>query len=213
MNYDKFELGDVTLLSGEVLSSAFLVYKTYGKLDANKSNVVVLPTFYTGSHQRNEGFFGVGRAIDPDKHFIVSINMFGNGLSSSPSNAEPPQDGPRFPHISLWDNVACQYRLVTEALGVSRIALVAGWSMAGCQAYQWAAQYPDFVDAIILFSEETPLNLITTIKPDILAKGGDYKVDTIVGHEVVQKNGGKVVLIPFVDGFSSTNIINKIKNS
>ena len=61
MIYDKFELGDVTLLSGEVLSSAFLVYKTYGKLDANKSNVVVLPTFYTGSHQRNEGFFGVGR--------------------------------------------------------------------------------------------------------------------------------------------------------
>ena len=151
MNYDKFELGDVTLLSGEVLSSAFLVYKTYGKLDANKSNVVVLPTFYTGSHQRNEGFFGVGRAIDPDKHFIVSINMFGNGLSSSPSNAEPPQDGPRFPHISLWDNVACQYRLVTEALGVTRIALVAGWSMAGCQAYQWAAQYPDFVDAIMPF--------------------------------------------------------------
>ena len=79
MDYDKFELGDVTLLSGEVLSSAFLAYKTYGKLDANKSNVVVLPTFYTGSHQRNEGFFGPGRAIDPDKHFVVSIDMFGNG--------------------------------------------------------------------------------------------------------------------------------------
>jgi len=71
----------------------------------------------------------------------------------------------------------------------------------------------DFVDAIILFPEETPLNLITTIKPDILAKGGDYKVDTIVGYEIVQENGGEVVLIPFIDGFSSTNIINKIKNS
>lgn len=70
----------------------------------------------------------------------------------------------------------------------------------------------NFVDAIILFPEETPLNLITTIQPDILAKGGDYKFDTIVGHEIVQKNGGEVVLIPFVDGFSSTNIINKIKN-
>ena len=151
MDYDKFELGDVTLLSGEVLSSAFLAYKTYGKLDANKSNVVVLPTFYTGSHQRNEGFFGKGRAIDPDKHFVVSIDMFGNGLSSSPSNTESPQDGPRFPQVSLWDNVACQYRLITEALGVKRIALVTGWSMAGCQAYQWAAQYPDFVDAILPF--------------------------------------------------------------
>ena len=104
MDYDKFELGDVTLLSGEVLSSAFLAYKTYGKLDANKSNVVVLPTFYTGSHQRNEGFFGKGRAIDPDKHFVVSIDMFGNGLSSSPSNTESPQDGPRsvsYTHLTL----------------------------------------------------------------------------------------------------------------
>ena len=70
-----------------------------------------------------------------------------------------------------------------------------------------------FVDAIILFSEETPINLISTLNPDILAKGGDYKIRTIVGHEIVQKNGGEVILIPFVDGFSSTNIINKIKNS
>ena len=190
MNYDKFELGDVTLLSGEVLSSAFLVYKTYGKLDANKSNVVVLPTFYTGSHQRNEGFFGVGRAIDPDKHFIVSINMFGNGLSSSPSNAEPPQDGPRFPHISLWDNVACQYRLVTEALGVSRIALVAGWSMAGCQAYQWAAQYPDFVDAIMPFcasAKTSPHNYVflegvrAALCADQNWKNGDYTSPPVNG--------------------------------
>ena len=70
-----------------------------------------------------------------------------------------------------------------------------------------------FVDAIVLFSEEPPINLISTLNPDILAKGGDYEIRTIVGHEIVQKNGGEVILIPFVDGFSSTNIINKIKNS
>ena len=151
MDYEKYELGTVSLLSGEKLDSAFLIYKTYGKLNKNKDNVVVLPTFYTGSHQRNEGFFGIGRAIDPEKHFVVSINMFGNGFSSSPSNTPAPQDGPRFPHISLWDNIACQYKLLTEHLGIDRIALVTGWSMAGCQAYQWAAQYPDFVDAILPF--------------------------------------------------------------
>ena len=71
----------------------------------------------------------------------------------------------------------------------------------------------DFIDAIVLFSKETPLDLITTLKPDILAKGGDYKIDTIVGHKIVKENGGEVILIPFVDGFSSTNIINKIKKS
>ncbi|MBT3621307.1 MAG: D-glycero-beta-D-manno-heptose 1-phosphate adenylyltransferase [Flavobacteriales bacterium] len=70
-----------------------------------------------------------------------------------------------------------------------------------------------FVDAVVLFSEETPINLISTLVPDVLAKGGDYEIKTIVGHEIVQKNGGKVILVPFVDGFSSTNIIDKIKNS
>ena len=70
-----------------------------------------------------------------------------------------------------------------------------------------------FVDAVILFSEETPLNLINNLKPDILAKGGDYEINTIIGNEIVRKNGGEVVLVPFIDGFSSTNIIDKIQNS
>lgn len=70
-----------------------------------------------------------------------------------------------------------------------------------------------FVDAIVLFSEDTPLKLISILLPDVLAKGGDYKIETIVGHEIVQQNGGKVKLVPFVDGFSSTTIIDKIKKS
>ena len=70
-----------------------------------------------------------------------------------------------------------------------------------------------FVDAIVLFSEDTPLKLISTLLPDVLAKGGDYEIETIVGHDIVQKNGGKVKLVPFLDGFSSTTIIDKIKNS
>ena len=71
----------------------------------------------------------------------------------------------------------------------------------------------NFVDAIVLFSEETPLNLISSLQPDILAKGGDYQISTIVGHDIVQKNGGEIVVVPFLDGFSSTNIITNIKNS
>ena len=71
----------------------------------------------------------------------------------------------------------------------------------------------EFVDAVVIFSEDTPINLISTLLPDVLAKGGDYEIETIVGHEIVQQNGGKVKLVPFVDGFSSTTIIEKIKNS
>ena len=70
-----------------------------------------------------------------------------------------------------------------------------------------------FVDAIVFFSEETPHKLIETLVPDVLAKGGDYKVTEIAGHEVVLENGGEVILAPFIDGFSSTNIVEKIKQS
>ncbi|WP_193045407.1 alpha/beta fold hydrolase [Mycolicibacterium baixiangningiae] len=149
--HSSFDLGDVRLLSGETLPNAQLAYKTYGRLNAAGDNVVVLPTFFTGTHRRNEGFFGPGRAIDPEHHFVVSINMFGNGLSTSPSHAAPGQQGAWFPEVTLYDNVQCQYRLLFDHLGVQRIALVAGWSMAGCQAYHWAALYPDLVDAIIPF--------------------------------------------------------------
>jgi len=86
-DYEYFNLGDVKLLSGILLKSAKLVYKTYGTLNNSCDNAIVLPTFYTGTHKRNEGFIGPYRAINPNKYFIISINMFGNGLSSSPSNS------------------------------------------------------------------------------------------------------------------------------
>jgi len=150
-DYETFDLGDVKLLSGKNLKSAKITYKTYGTLSKNSDNVIILPTFYTGTHKRNEGFFGSGRAIDPYKYFIISINMFGNGLSSSPSNSSSPQDGPRFPDITLWDNINCQHKLLTEKLKIKKIALVTGWSMAGCQSYQWAAQFPEMVKSTLPF--------------------------------------------------------------
>jgi homoserine O-acetyltransferase/O-succinyltransferase len=162
-NHKTFELGDVELLNGGVLQQAQLAFQTYGELNAKKDNVVVMPTFYTGSHLRNEGYFGPGRSLDPARHFIVSINMFGNGISTSPSNAVEACRGADFPTVTLWDNIACQHRLLTEELGVEKIALVTGWSMAGCQSYQWAAQYPDMVDAILPFcasAKTSPHNIV-----------------------------------------------------
>lgn len=189
-SFETFDLGDVELLSGEVLRNAQLAYKTYGKLSGDGGNVVVLPTFYTGTHQRNEGYFGAGRAIDPARHFIVSVNMFGNGLSSSPSNTAAPQDGSRFPRVTLQDNIACQHRLLIERLGVARIALVTGWSMAGCQAYHWAAQFPDMVDAILPFcasARTSPHNFVflegvkAALCADQAWNGGDYTAPPVAG--------------------------------
>ncbi|MFN0200075.1 MAG: D-glycero-beta-D-manno-heptose 1-phosphate adenylyltransferase [Bacteroidia bacterium] len=66
-------------------------------------------------------------------------------------------------------------------------------------------------DAIIFFEEETPIQLITNILPDILVKGGDYEVEKIVGYEAVTKNGGKVLTLPFVEGFSTTNTLYQLQ--
>lgn len=190
LNYETFNLGAVDLRKGGHLDQAQLAYKTYGTLKAAKDNVIVLPTFYTGSHMRNEGFFGPGRAIDPGKHFIVSINLMGNGLSSSPSNTPPPYDGPRFPVVTLWDNIAFQHRLITEELGVEKIALVAGWSMAGCQSYQWAAQFPDMVKAILPFcasAKTSPHNIVflegvkAALCADRAWNNGDYDSPPVRG--------------------------------
>jgi D-beta-D-heptose 7-phosphate kinase/D-beta-D-heptose 1-phosphate adenosyltransferase len=68
------------------------------------------------------------------------------------------------------------------------------------------------VDAIVVFEEDTPYALITQLLPDVLVKGGDYTIDTIVGAKEVIANGGKVIINPIVDGFSTTNIIEKIKS-
>ena len=182
-DHETFELGDVTLQSGATLPAARLAYKTYGSLNESGDNAIVMPTFYTGTHVRNEGYIRAVPALDPARYLIVSIDMFGNGLSSSPSNTPPPHDGPRFPVVTLHDNVACQRRLLTEALGVRRIALVMGWSMAGCQSYQWGAQYPEMVDAILPFcaSARTSAHnqvflegVKAALTADAAFAGGDY---------------------------------------
>ena len=68
-----------------------------------------------------------------------------------------------------------------------------------------------FTDAIVLFSENTPQKIIETIIPDVLAKGGDYNLEEIAGYDVVTQNGGDVIRVPFIDGYSTSNIIHKIK--
>lgn len=69
------------------------------------------------------------------------------------------------------------------------------------------------VDAVVLFSDPTPMQLILTIQPDVLVKGGDYKIEDIVGAKEVMSRGGRVIVNPIVEGFSTTSIINKIQNS
>jgi len=130
---------------GLALPNAQLVYKTYGTLNADRSNAILFPTRFGGTHEQNEFMIGPGFALDPDKYFIIVPNMFGNDVSSSPPNTSEPFGGGAFPDITIYDNVLFQHRLVTEMLGIERFAMVVGWSMGAQQAFQWASLYPDMV--------------------------------------------------------------------
>jgi homoserine O-acetyltransferase/O-succinyltransferase len=187
---ETFALGDFQLQSGSTLWQARLAYKTYGRLNGGGDNVVLIPTFYAGHHTDCELMFTSGRAIDPAKHFIVVVNMLGNGLSSSPSNAPPPLDRASFPHVTVYDNVVAQHRLVTEHLGLKRIKLVAGFSMGGQQAFHWGALFPGLVEAIapICGSAKTsPHNFVflegvkAALEADAVFNGGWYDTPPVKG--------------------------------
>ena len=105
-----FMLGDYKLQSGKVLKDAFLSYETHGTLNSDNSNVILYPTWYTGRHMDNRAAIGRGRALDPTKYFTIVPDMFGNGLSSSPTNTKPPHYRARFPLTSTYDNVRAQKR-------------------------------------------------------------------------------------------------------
>ncbi len=120
-----------------------LVYQTHGMLNDAGDNCVLVPTYYTGTHASYAAMIGPGRALDPERWFILIPNMLGNGVSSSPSNY-----GGTFPNVTVADNVELQHRLLTS-LGVRQIALVYGWSMGAMQGYAWASAYPEMVKTLL----------------------------------------------------------------
>jgi homoserine O-acetyltransferase len=145
---DKFDLGDVVLQRGSVLRNARLTYKTFGKLNSERTNIIVYPTSFGAQHPDIEWLIGPGKALDPGKYFIVIPNMFGNGLSSSPSDCGDAEARRRFPRITMYDNVVLQHRLLKERFDAQKIALVAGFSMGGQQTFHWGALFPDMVERI-----------------------------------------------------------------
>src|SRR6476619_2430692 len=112
-DYETYEIAAFPLDSGGNLRPARVAYETYGTLNADKSNAIVYPTWYSGRYWENEWLIGSGMALDPERWFIIVPNMLGNGLSSSPSNTPPPWDRARFPRLNVRDHVASQHHLVT----------------------------------------------------------------------------------------------------
>jgi homoserine O-acetyltransferase len=125
-----------------------IAYKAYGNLTPDKSNVIVYPSYYSGTHKGMEWLIAPDKILDPTRYFVVIVNMVGSGVSSSPSNSVPPIDRGRYPNVTLTDNVRMQHRLLTEVFGVNKVALAFGYSMGAQQAYHWGALFPDTVERI-----------------------------------------------------------------
>jgi homoserine O-acetyltransferase len=191
-----FELGDLTLQTREILRNAKLAYKTHGQLNAAKNNAILYPTQFAAQHNDIEWLIGPGKALDPDKNFIVVLDQLGNCLSSSPSNTAPPHDRMRFPTVKIEDDIAVQHRLITEVFGIHRVALVTGYSMGAQQTFQWAASHPDMVERIAPFcgtARTTPHNAVflegvrAALTADAAWMDGDYQSPPIKGMRALAR--------------------------
>ena len=140
-----FELREFQLQCGTTLPEAHLIYQTYGTLNAERTNVVLYPTSYGAQHTDVDWLVRPDGILDPTEWFVIVPNMFGNGLSTSPSNCEVAKATDFY--FTHYDNVRAQ-RSLLDSLGIERLALVYGWSMGAQQAYYWGALYPKRVERI-----------------------------------------------------------------
>ncbi len=153
---------DFRLRSGVVLPQADIAYITQGRLAPDGRNAILLTHGYTSSHRfalggpaASEGSWGAlvgpGKPIDTGRYFVVAANMLGSSYGScGPASIDPRFGrpyGPDFPDITLSDIVEQQYALLRH-LGVQHLHAVVGPSFGGFQAFQWAVDHPDFMDAV-----------------------------------------------------------------
>ena len=138
-------LGDLPLTSGQVLRDCRVGYRTLGKLNKDRSNAILFPTWFSGRSKDLVGNTAPGGIADSTQYFVVLVDALGNGVSSSPSNS--PQQP--FPPLSIRDMVNAQHRLVTEHLKLNRLFAVMGVSMGGMQALQWLVSYPSLMRKVV----------------------------------------------------------------
>ncbi len=142
MRSGHFLLGNVPLHGGQTIRNAQIGFGIAGELNQERTNLILIPTSYGARHQ--DLAWMVGPLFDADRYCIVIVDMFCNGISSSPSHGTMGLAEQGWV-VSHRDNVAAQRRLLADCFGIDSPALIYGWSMGAQQAYQWAVRYPSQV--------------------------------------------------------------------
>jgi len=141
---DTARLGDLRLENGATLRDCQVTYRTRGRLNADRSNAVLVVPWFQGNSVQTSLQVGPGKLVDTSKFFVVLVDSLGNGSASSPSTSAA-QPGSAFPAITIRDMVESQYQLVTRTLGLRHLHAVVGISMGGMQVFEWTIAYPDFM--------------------------------------------------------------------
>lgn len=142
------DLGACKLSSGQQIDHCRLGYRTWGALNADRSNAVLFPTWFSGVSANLADAIQPSGLVDPTKYFVIAVDALGDGVSSSPSNSAT-QHGPDFPAFTVQDMVNTEHRLAAETLGLKHLHAVMGISMGGIQTFEWMVDYPTFMDVAI----------------------------------------------------------------
>lgn len=190
-DFDLIRVGRLELEHGGVIEDCQLAVATRGELNDAKDNTILITTWFTGTHQTwLDSYIGPGRALDPEKYFIVIVNQIGNGLSTSPHTVTDENIAmSKFPQLSVGDDVVAQERLLREHFGVTELFAVTGGSMGAQQTYEWAVRFPDKVKRaapIAGTAQTTPHDflfanaLLEAVTSDPGFNGGEYATNADV---------------------------------
>ena len=186
-NQQFVSLGNFPLENGQQIMDCKIGYRSFGKLNAKRSNAVIYPTPGGTTTFMIESFMGMGTDVDTTRFYLILIDALGNGVSSSPSNSIS-QPKTLFPQFNIRDMVNTQYKMLTEKLNIHHVAAVVGGSMGGLQALQWAVSYPEFMDKCVSIEGSPKFSAydllwtntyIETVTHDTAYHGGNYTVNPV----------------------------------